>query len=309
MSEVIVDARLNHVVDGDTVNVAIEGDSRNRGVRILALDTEEVSASGGKPETRLGHEASRRARELLAGATSIRLAIPGLADFDPASTGHLDAFGRVLAYLETPDGSDFQEIMIAEGLSPYFQKYGYAADPERHAKYMAAERAAQRAGLGIWDQLGNNGAVMRDYGTLGVWWDLRARLVEVFRAERGKARSTPLLDARMDYDQILDRAEAGKTATLFIEYGSARPTGGPHHLLVGRSGDIRPLDTVIRNTHRPDGAAALTLARTRYMSEGGSQRRSYMYVTAPLQMYRRGRQAVPELVVTEPEQITDDPPA
>lgn len=308
MSEVIIEATLNRIVDGDTVNVAIDGDSRNRGVRILALDTEEVSDFGGKPETRLGHEATRRAKELFDGATSVRLAIPGIVEFDPTKTGHLDSFGRVLAYLETPDGRDFQEIMIAEGLSPYYQKYGYAADPGRHARYMAAERAAQQARLGVWDQINNNGAVMRDYGTLGVWWDLRARLIDVFRDAYGKPSTVPLLDARIDYEQILEFAKAGRTACVFTEYANIRPTGGPHHLLVSRPGDIRPLDTIIRNTHSTDGEAALTLARTRYMAEGGSLRRSYMYITAPLQMFQRGRQTFPELVVTAPEQITDGPP-
>lgn len=307
MSEIIVTAKLNRVVDGDTVNVAIPGDSQNRGVRILALDTEEAVANE-KPVTELGKKASKRAKQLFAGADSVRLAIPDVTQFVPTDTAHLDSFGRILAYLETPDGRDFQEIMISEGYSPYFQKYGYAVDPKRHARYSAAEREAQTGRRGIWDQVTHNGAVMRDYGSLGVWWDLRARLIETFRAARAVARSLPLLDARLDYDRIVQLAGSGEKACVFVEYSNVRPTGGPHHLLVGRAGEFKPLHTIIRDTHLAKGEAALLLVRTRYMSEGGSLRRSYMYVTGHLQLYQRGRLTVPEIVVTAPDQITDDPP-
>jgi micrococcal nuclease len=307
--ETVIEVGLNRVSDGDTINVAIPNDSMNRGVRILALDTEEVSQTSGKPVTLLGSLASQRAKEIFAGAQTVRLSIPGPRSFDPLATAHLDIFGRVLAYVETPDGRDFQEIMIREGLSPYSQKYGHAANADRHARYRAAERQAQALCLGIWDQVANNGAVMRDYAALGVWWELRAGLIETFRRAQRQPRTLPLLDPRADYEHLVKLAEAGDSATIFAEFEGVQRTGGPHHLLVGPPRTIFPFSVLVRNTDQPAGAQALRLAQTRYLpGPNGSVNRSFLYVTGPLQMYGSRSRATPELVLRSIDQISDDPP-
>lgn len=304
MPETPIQATLNHVTDGDTINVTLDGDSRKLGVRILALDTEEVNA-GDKPVTRMGARASERAKTIFAGATRVGLTLPGAEPFQPGGHRYLDNFGRLLAYVETPEGHDFQELMIGEGYSPYFQKYGYAHTPARHARYVAAEARAQALGLGIWDQMANNGAVMRDYPSLTVWWDLRARLIDGFRAAR--ARGLPVLDSREDYDRLLALAAEGATATVFLEITEISPTGGAHHL-VRTASKSQPFAAVVRNTHLPAGAAALRLLATRYLSSDAAPRRSFAYLTGVVQMYPPGPGGRPELVVTEATQIADDPP-
>jgi len=50
-------------------------------------------------------------------------------------------------------GVDFQEVMIREGYSPYFMKYGNAELEDFHKKYQLAEREAQTETLGVWDQI------------------------------------------------------------------------------------------------------------------------------------------------------------
>lgn len=306
MAETSLDARLNRVSDGDTINVTLAGEDRKLAVRILALDTEEVHA-GEKPVTEMGRRASERAKAIFAGVDQVRLWLPGPEPYVPGGHRYLDNFDRLLAYVEAPGGVDFQALMIAEGFSPYFQKYGYAHTPARHARYAAAEAQAQAEGLGIWDQLANNGAVMRDYPALGVWWDLRARLVDEFRRARPGAAGRPLLDSREDYDRLLALAAEGAAVTVFLEISQIIPTGGSHHLV--RTGSrSQPFAAVVRNTDRPAGAAALRLLAARYMATPDAPRRSFAYVTGPLQMFPAGAGGRPEIVITQAGQITDGPP-
>ncbi|MGH9211424.1 MAG: hypothetical protein ACRD2C_12195 [Acidimicrobiales bacterium] len=48
--------------------------------------------------------------------------------------------------------------LITDGYSPYFNKYGNADFAGQHARYVAAERAAQNSHAGLWDQVAVNGS-------------------------------------------------------------------------------------------------------------------------------------------------------
>jgi micrococcal nuclease len=124
------------VVDGDTVT--IEKDGENVTLRLIGLDTPET-VDPRKPVQCFGREASDAAKKILSGKeVSI--------ETDPSQDTY-DKYGRLLAYVYLPDGTLFNEYMIAEGFGheyTYDKPYRYQAD------FKQAETAAQMAGKGLW---------------------------------------------------------------------------------------------------------------------------------------------------------------
>jgi hypothetical protein len=119
---------------------------------------------------------------------------------------------------------DHQEHMIAAGCSPYSTKYGHAEFAGHRVRYTAAERAAQAAHVGGWDQVTVNGSEMRNYARLGVWWALRAALVDDHR--RRRADDPDLLDSRLDHDRLAELAGQGAQVTVFTELAGYTRVGG-----------------------------------------------------------------------------------
>lgn len=301
------EAKVDRVVDGDTVRVFLnEGDDRSESLRILALDTEEVFP-GSKPVTPLGRRASERAKELIAPDSIVRLVLPGSEPLAEALAKHRGNFGRLLVYLELAEGRDFQEIMIREGLSPYFTKYGYAHFASLHERYITAEREAQSADRGIWDQIGNNGSEMRNYAALTTWWDLRGRIIEGYREVKRRAPEANLFNTRLDYARLVEIAKARQETTVFMELRDFTPTSGDH--IVFRTGSReQPYQLFIPNGNAGGGEDVMGLLLERYVAEGEAKpRRSYAYVTGPTKMFPDNENGRPEIVVTDPAQITDWP--
>ncbi|MDX8353906.1 thermonuclease family protein [Cognatiyoonia sp. IB215182] len=299
-------ARVDRVVDGDTLRVFLKPDDENsESLRILALDTEEVSP-GTKPVTPLGRVASDRAKVLFAECDDVTVTLPGTEPLEAALEKYRGNFGRLLTYLNLADGTDFQELMIREGLSPYFVKYGRAQGDDRHARYTGAERQAQSAGLGIWDQIANNGSVLRDYGFLSSWWELRGRIIEEYRRLKLAQPDLGLLNTRLDYAELVEIAKAEGTATVFMELRDFRPAGSDH--IIFSTGSLsQPYSLFIPGGNTESGADVMRLILTRYRPDGESQpRRSYAYVTGPTKMFP-DENGTPEIIVTSPDQITDLP--
>ncbi|MEO0829201.1 MAG: thermonuclease family protein [Pseudomonadota bacterium] len=308
MSGTSFTAKVDRVVDGDTVRVFLnEGDERSESLRILSLDTEEVH-QGTKPVTPLGRAASDRAKELIGEGDTVKLILPGNEPREEALQKYRGNFGRVLCYLELEDGTDFQEVMIREGMSPYFQKYGYAEFAEFHARYRAAEREAQTGQLGIWDQIANNGSVLRNYAALTTWWDLRARIIEGYREIKRRLPEANLFNTRLDYDRLVEIAKAGQETTVFMELRDFSPTAGDH--VIFSTGSLaQPYQLFVPNGNMGEGEDVMRLILSRYRPESEAlPRRSYAYVTGKTKMFpdETGR---PEIVVTDPAQITDWPAA
>ncbi len=309
MSGTSFSAKVDRVVDGDTVRVFLnEGDAQSESLRILSLDTEEVNA-GTKPVTPLGRAASDRAKALMAAGDTLTITLPGTEPLEQALAKYRGNFGRLLTYITLQDGSDFQETMIREGFSPYFQKYGYAQFPDLHARYIAAERDAQIAKAGIWDQLANNGAIMRDYPALGVWWDLRARIIDDYRRIKTAHPDAALYNTRLDYDRLLEIAKAGEETTVFMELRDFTPTASDHVLF--NTGSLKqPYQLFIPGGNMGGGEDIMRLILTRYRPDSEQEpRRSYAYVTGPTKMFPDNDTGRPEIIVTDPSQITDVPPA
>ena len=138
-----LNARVVRVVDGDTIRVEIPDGEES--LRILSLDTEESRAGGSKPKTPFGLEAKKEAERLFTAGDTVTLEFPGSESLEECLRSHRGKFDRLLIYVLTANGDDFQEHMIRLGFSPYFMKYGYAVDLDKHRRYQTAEREAQIA--------------------------------------------------------------------------------------------------------------------------------------------------------------------
>lgn len=309
MAGTSINVVVDRVVDGDTIRVFLnQGDQNSESLRILALDTEEVNA-GTKPVTPLGHRASDRAKELIQPGDQVKLIFPGNEPIDVALQKYRGNFGRLLVYVELADGRDFQEIMIEEGLSPYFMKYGYAHFALHHQRYIDAERRAQIANSGIWDQINNNGSQLRDYAALTTWWDLRARIIEGYRDIKRRLPDANVYNTRLDYQKLHAIAEAGEEVTVFMELRSFTPIGSDH--IVFQTGSLaQPYSLFIPEGNNGDGEPIMRLLLNRYVADGETApRRSYAYVTGPTNLFPDNASGRPQVVVTDPDQITDWPDA
>lgn len=111
-------AKVNRVVDGDTVDIDIELGFdvvlTGQRVRIMGIDTPE-SRTSDKVEKVFGLAAKNRLKELLGKTAILKTQIE--KDGDDAK----GKFGRILADFVAPDGRMVTEIMIEEGHAvPYF---------------------------------------------------------------------------------------------------------------------------------------------------------------------------------------------
>jgi micrococcal nuclease len=291
-------------VDGDTVRVRADGAEES--LRLLALDTEESRAGGGKPRTPWGTEAKRRAEGLFPPGSEVTVEFPGTEPYEECLRRYRDNYGRLLVYAHVGE-DDYQELTIREGYSPYFTKYGYAEFDGHDARYREAERQAQADGRGVWDQIEVNGAEMRDYDSLCAWWELRAEVVDGFRDARGAGRDD-LLDSRLDYDAI--DAREGERTTVFTELRSYRRVG-PRHVVVDVGSQAQPFKLFLPEAVETDtGQRVLSLLDRRYVASSDGRTverplRNYAYVTGDVKRYRDE----PEIEVTSIDQLSDRPPA
>jgi endonuclease YncB( thermonuclease family) len=129
-------AAVVRVVDGDTVDVQLEGKVER--IRLIGIDTPEV-VDPRKPVQCYGREASQHAHELLDGQ-SVSL------EFD-ASQGSRDKYGRLLAYIWLPDARNFGEVMIADG---YAHEYTYSRPYTYLDSFRAAQDVAMTSQVGLW---------------------------------------------------------------------------------------------------------------------------------------------------------------
>lgn len=301
-----LDVKVDRVVDGDTIRVFLkDGDVKSESLRILALDTEEVHA-GTKPVTPLGKAASELAKKAIRSGDTVTLIFPGDESIDEALRKHRGNFGRLLVYVGLNDGTDFQDMMIRAGMSPYFTKYGYAHFDELHLRYVDAEREAQQKKLGVWDQVTHNGSEIRNYAALGTWWELRGQIIQRYRHAK-KQHPDKLFNTRLDYDELVKRAKAKENVTVFLELRSFKPVSGDHMIFTTGS-DAQPFQVFIPNGNSGGGEEIMRLLLTRYVADGEAKpRRSYAYINGPTKMFPDDDTGRPEIVVTNPGQITDWP--
>lgn len=293
-----VETVIDRVVDGDTVAVHIA--DKPEKLRLSHLDTEESNHGSDKPVTPWGKKAKEKAAELLPPGTPVTLEFAGHEPLDVCLQRYRDNFGRLLVWLHRGD-EDYQEFMIGAGYSPYFNKYGNADFPSRHRRYTAAERAAQAAHVGLWDQVAVNGSEQRNYALLGVWWALRAELIDQFR--RRRAKRPDLLDSRLDYTRLHKLAEQKHEATVFTELRTYTRVGATK-AIVDIGSRAQPFKLFLPDIEGDAGQRVLRLLQDRYVgTDADHVRRSYAYVHGSTKLFRDE----PEMVVTSIDQITDTP--
>jgi micrococcal nuclease len=126
-------AVVAHVVDGDTVVLA-----NGQKVRLLGIDAPEMEREG-KPADFLAHKAKKFLAELVQGKM-VRLEYDRL---------RYDRYGRTLAYLFLPDGTNVSREMVLQGLA-----HVYIVPPNMRFReeLLGAQREAINAHRGIWLQ-------------------------------------------------------------------------------------------------------------------------------------------------------------
>lgn len=133
-------ALVTHVVDGDTFDVQIDGETQTERVRMLGIDTPET-VDPRKTVQCFGKEASNHAKELLMGKR-VRL------EADPKADEH-DKYGRILRNVYLVDGTDVNATLVLDGYAHAYLTFPLDRDRKRLLSDLQNEaRDAQR---GLWD--------------------------------------------------------------------------------------------------------------------------------------------------------------
>ena len=131
---------VSTVFDGDTIVVVLSG--REVTIRLIGVDTPET----GRPDTPVqfyGPEASEFTRRALLGKqVRLEFEAPGRPG------GATDKYGRTLAYVLTGEGTNFNLELVRLGYGRAYTKYPF----QYQRAFEKAERAARKAGLGMWDK-------------------------------------------------------------------------------------------------------------------------------------------------------------
>ena len=126
------------VVDGDTLHLGVpDGGERSTKVRLLGIDAPEL-AHNGRPEMCFAKEAAAYARQVANNA----MVTVYLNETGPTR----GKYGRLLAYIECPDGQFLNERLISEG-------YAYADSRFPHGylrRYRQLESSARALAKGLW---------------------------------------------------------------------------------------------------------------------------------------------------------------
>lgn len=140
--------RVVRIVDGDTIRVAFPDGSQET-VRILGIDTPEKTVDGNDPGKFDGASDARLLAlwgEEAAQYTTGRLDGPDITITTDRAAGTRDRYGRILAYITLPDGSDLGEELVEQGLARVYTPESFA----RKDRYLLVQQQAMRAGRGIW---------------------------------------------------------------------------------------------------------------------------------------------------------------
>lgn len=130
-------ARILSVIDGDTVDVQIDGKTER--LRLIGIDTPETKDPR-KPVQCYGREASARTAAILSPGRSVIL------EADP-SQGERDKYGRLLRYVWLDKSTCFNLMMIRDG---YAFEYTYGTPYKYQSNFKAAQKTAETAQSGLW---------------------------------------------------------------------------------------------------------------------------------------------------------------
>ncbi len=129
-----ITARVERVIDGDTVRVRVGGKTRT--VRLIGVDTPETKHPS-KAVEYFGREASAFTKAHLEGKT-VRLAKDSIGDTR-------DRYGRLLRYVYL-DGDNFNARLIREGYAHAYRRFPFS----RRQAFIRLEQQARKRGKGLW---------------------------------------------------------------------------------------------------------------------------------------------------------------
>lgn len=127
------------VIDGDTLDIAVRQGQPPTRVRLWGVDAPEIAHEPGEESERGGQEATDYLRAMAQGVdVTLRLQ-------DHRLRGR---YGRLLAYVELPDGTVLNERLIERGYAKADDRWGH----DRFEHYQALQLRAKRNGLGVWSK-------------------------------------------------------------------------------------------------------------------------------------------------------------
>jgi micrococcal nuclease len=124
------------VYDGDTVKVRLEGRSDEK-VRLIGVDSPELDDA--RERVRLMAFLAKRFAFSKLYQVQVEL-LPGPEE--------RDGFGRLLAFVRTPDGRLFNVSLVREGFAHAYLRFPF--DEALRKELKAAESEARQAGKGLW---------------------------------------------------------------------------------------------------------------------------------------------------------------
>jgi micrococcal nuclease len=133
-------------VDGDTIEVRLDGMNESVKVRLLGVDTPE-SVDPRKEVQCFGKEASAYTASLVEGRR-IRLEADPKAD-------EVDKYGRLLRNIILPDGTDLNAALVRDGYA--YAYLSFPLDPYRKAELTRLQEDAKAAQRGLWSPVTCNG--------------------------------------------------------------------------------------------------------------------------------------------------------
>lgn len=139
-SSTSTNALVTRAVDGDTLEVILDGSIDKVKVRLLGVDTPE-SVDPRKTVQCFGKEASKHTASLVDGKR-VRLDIDPMAD-------EVDKYGRLLRNVVLSDGTDLNAELVANG---YAHAYlSFPLNKLRKAELTRLQNEAQAALRGFWN--------------------------------------------------------------------------------------------------------------------------------------------------------------
>jgi micrococcal nuclease len=108
-----------------------------------------------------------------------------------------------------------------------------------------------------------NGSEARNYAALGVWWYLRASLIDQYR--RAREDNPALLNSRRDYAHLVDLARQEQETTVFTELRECHRAGG-HHVVITIGSLQQPFQVFVPDADMEPGQTILRLLDNRYLA-------------------------------------------
>lgn len=139
-------ALVTKVIDGDTVDVLLDGETKVVRLRLLGINTPE-SVDPRRPVQCFGKEASTHMKNLIGGQRVAVLSDPQADD--------RDKYGRLLRALVLEDQTDVNATLVAQG---YAHAYlSFPLNKNRKAQLRLLETEAKENGYGLWNVQACNG--------------------------------------------------------------------------------------------------------------------------------------------------------